>query len=179
MHNKIYLLLVVCILLAWGCGVQKDAALEIGGVKVTQAEFDLAFKDSRYVLMKEGRKAFLESYINKKLLLLEAEAQGLDKEPEFLNQIQIFWETALLKSVLAKKSQELAASVNITEAQVRDYYGQNKEKYFPDKDLDSVRDQIKWFIIQGKQSWVMDAWLKVLRAETRININYGRLGITE
>ena len=179
MKNKIYLLLAVCIVFWVGCSTQKDTVIEIDEIKVTKAEFDQAFAQSRFASMKDGKKAFLESYINKKLLLLKAEKMGLDKDPDFLNQIQMFWETALLQEVLSQKSDELATLVNISEAEVRDYYQRNKDKFFAGKDLDSVRDQIKWFIIQDKQGWVMDAWLKVLKASTHIEVNYGRLGITE
>jgi len=179
MKNKIYLLLAILILWGAGCGIKEEAVIVIDDIKITQAEFEEAFKASRFVSMKEGRKAFLESYIDKKLILKEAEKMGLDKEPAFLSEIQLFWERALLKSVLSKKSDELAALANVSDKEVRAYYQKSRENIFFGKDLEEVREQIKWFIAQEKQSGAMDEWGGLLKKKANIQINYSRLGIRE
>ncbi len=129
--------------------------------------------------MDEGQSAFLDSYIDKKLILKEAEAMGLDKDSAFLSEIQLFWEKALLKSILSLKSEELAALTEVSDREVLTYYKKNRDNIFIGKQLSQVRDQIKWFIIQEKQSGAMNEWGKLLKEKADIKINYSRLGLQE
>ncbi len=177
MKNRIYLLLIVLILSGVSCDVKDKAVITIDDIEVTKTEFEKAFHRSRFASMEEGREAFLDSYIYTKLILKEAENMGLDKDPEFLNEIQSFWEKALLKLVLSKKSDELAALVDISDRQVRGYYQKNKEKLFVGRKLAEVYDQIKWFIIQEEQSSVMEEWAESLKKKAKIKIDHSRLGV--
>jgi len=179
MKNKLYLLLTALLVFTMGCEVRKDAAIIIDDIEITKAEFDEAFEASRFASMKKGKKAFLDSYIEKKLILKEAENMGLDKDPEFLSEIQLFWEKALLKLVLSRKSDELAALVDISDKEVLAYFKKNGAKLFAGKKLAEVSDQIEWFIIQGKQSGAMEEWTELLKGRAKIKVDYGRLGIKE
>ena len=179
MKNRICLLLAVLLLVGVSCDVKSNTAITIDDIKITKTEFEEAFNMSRFAPMENGKKEFLDSYIYTKLILKEAENMGLDKDPEFLSAIQLFWEKALLKLVLSKKSDELADLVGISDGQVEGYYRRNKEKLFADRELVEVYDQIKWFIIQEEQSSVMEEWAKSLKKNSEIKINYSRLGIEE
>ena len=179
MKNGIYLLLIILILSGVSCDVKNETVIAIDDIKITKTEFEEAFNMSRFASMEKGREVFLDSYIDKKLILKEAENMGLDKEPEFLSDIQVFWEKALLKSVLSKKSDELAALVDISDRKVRRYYEKNTEKLFAGRELAEVYEQIKWFIIQEEQSNAMEEWSKSLKKKAKIKVNYSRLGIEE
>lgn len=57
------------------------------------------------------KEEMLNDLIKKKIMLMEAQRQGLDKKPEFLKMVQRFWEQSLLRSLLDKKSKEILSSL--------------------------------------------------------------------
>ena len=61
------------------------------------------------------KEQILDDLIQKKLLLLEAGRQGLDKDPAFMKMIERFWEQSLLRSLLKKKSNEILSSIQAPE----------------------------------------------------------------
>ena len=164
--------------LAMGCGGNNHAALKVGPVEISSAEFEEAFKDSRYVHMGEtGRKIFLEQYIDTKLILMEAERMGLDKDPEFLKDIQHFWEQALLNRVVAEKNKEFAEQVEVGSEEIQKYYQQHKDGDFQGKPLSEVHDQVKWVLLKIKQSQSFSEWTGFLRGKISIKVNKALLGV--
>ena len=81
------ILLIILILSGVSCDVKNETVIAIDDIKITKTEFEEAFNMSRFASMEKGREVFLDSYIDKKLILKEAENMGLDKEPEFLSDI--------------------------------------------------------------------------------------------
>ncbi|MFH1360603.1 MAG: hypothetical protein ABIJ41_06150 [Candidatus Omnitrophota bacterium] len=179
-HKKLLSFVFVLLLLAgFGCAKKEKPAITIDQIQITADEFEDAFHASRFVMLgEEGRKAFLESYISTKLILKEAEKMGLDKDPEFLKDIQFFWETALLKLVMTNESKALASSVQVTDQDIRSYYQAHKDSRFKEKELSAVYDQIKWLLLQDQQGQAMTTWTDSLKNKAHIKIDYGRLGLT-
>lgn len=173
--------LAVMVLLVSSCswfGEKEKPAIEIGKVKISPEEFQREFEWSN--LAKEGKKReFLETFISRKLILLEAEKLGLDKNLEFLHDVQNFWEQALLKSVIAKKIEELTLNIEIGEEEVKSYYQENKAKEFVDKELKQVSEQIKGMLLRDKQKDVMQNWADSLQIDTEVIIDYKLLGLEE
>lgn len=80
----------------------------------------------------ETRKVILEDLITRKALIEEAQKQNLDKQKDFMKEIERYWEQSLLKLLLQKKSQELLHTVRVDEAQVAAEYERRKIKIFAD-----------------------------------------------
>ena len=178
---KKIIVLVSLVLLVSGCvwfEEKEKTAVEIGKVKISPEEFQREFELSNFA--KEGKKRdFLEIFISRKLILLEAEKIGLDKDREFLRDVQDFWEQSLLKLVLAKKIKELSMNVNIGEEEIRSYYMKNKDKEFADKEFEQVYAQIKWILLKDKQKDAIGNWVDSLREDTKVVIDYKLLGLGE
>ncbi len=104
----------IMLLMFVGAGCQAPSAqptevvAQVGPYAIGKDEFDAAFKASSYATQDDAasRQAFLENMINQKLILLEAQAQGLDKDKEFLKMIENFWQQSLLTVALQSKSAE-------------------------------------------------------------------------
>lgn len=171
--------LALLVLLVSGCvwfGEKEKTAVKIGKVKISPEEFQLAFELSNFA--KEGKKReFLEIFISRKLILLEAEKLGLDKDREFLRDVQDFWEQSLLKLVLAKKIKELAMDVGVSEKEVKSYYEGNKEAKFADKEFEQVYEQIKWMLLRDKQQDAIGNWVDSLKNDAEVVIDYKLLGL--
>lgn len=66
------------------------------------------------------KEDILDDLIQKKLLLLEAQRQGLDKDPAFMRMVERFWEQSLLRSLLEKRSKEILSSMSQLTEEERD-----------------------------------------------------------
>lgn len=180
MKKILFLALAVSLLTGVGCTAKEEAVITIDNIQITAEEFDAAFQASRFASMgDEGRIAFLDNYISLKLMLNEAEKMSLDRDSQFLGDIQSFWEKTLLKLVLLKKNEELTSDIAVSDREVRQYYQRHKEGRLAGKTLPETRDQIKWKLLQEKQRQVMVEWADSLRAKANIRINSKRLGVGE
>lgn len=166
------LLLFFCVALIFGCGKQstkEKVAIKIGDIEVTVQEFEEAFKESPYAIQGvAGREAFLDRYITRKLVLSQAEKLGLDKDPEFLKSIQLFWEQSLLKRVFSEKTEDFSVKVRVGDDDIKAYYEKYKEKDFQGKELSEVYSQIKWIVMKQKQADAMEEWIESLKGKEKV-----------
>ncbi len=168
---------LVLILGVLGCRPAEEAVLKINSIGITKQEFEEAFQRSRYVYMGEsGRKQFLDNYINMKLILKEAEEMGLDKEHEFLRDIQFFWEQSLLKEAIAVKTNELTSQVRVSDAEIQKYFEDHRSD-FGEQQLAQVYDQVRWLVLKIKQSGVVSEWTDTLRSQADIKVDWAALGL--
>lgn len=176
--KRLLIVLYAASLCVLGCARSDHAAIKIGPVEVSAQEFEEGFQNSRYAYMDEdGRAKFLEQYIDTKLILLEAERLGLDKDPAFLKDIQWFWEQALLKRVVSEKNKEFVDQAMVSNREIEAYYEQHKDDDFKGKSFEEIQDQIRWIVLKIKQSQAFSAWTKDLKQRTDIQINKAQLGI--
>ena len=103
-----------------GCqpkGPQQAVVARVGSYVITLDEFNEAYKNSAYGREHNifYRSEFLKNMITQKLILLDAERRGFDRDPRFLKMIENFWQQSLLTFTLQeenKKGGNLDAWVN-------------------------------------------------------------------
>ncbi|MBU2044970.1 MAG: hypothetical protein KJ619_07085 [Candidatus Omnitrophica bacterium] len=176
------LIIITLVLLISGCSFAKKdkPAIVIGDIEVTRQEFQDALNSSMFRdAGQEGRQEFLYQFIARRLILKEAERLGLDRDPQFLKDIQLFWEQSLLKLALSQKIKELSVDIQVSDKEIRKYYSSNKETQFLEKELPEVYDQIKWVIINQKQQESITQWSESLKQGVKIDIDYKKLGLKE
>jgi hypothetical protein len=152
--HKIALLIVIGLMLG-GCGPQARApqdpvVLTVGTYQVTQQEFDKGFASSLYAERPDkgqARRDYLENLINQKLIILDAQKKGLDRDPEFLQSIERFWEQSLMTVSVGVKTREIVKSVKINE---------------------DLTPEQQWQARKEMESRLLDEWMKGLRANTDI-----------
>lgn len=177
---RLFFILLMCLVLlsSAGCEKREKPAIRIGSIPVTAAEFDAAYQDGRFQSGRElSREEFLELYINRKLFLKEAEDLGLDKDPIFLQGLQLYWEQALMKSIIARKINESTLTIRVSDNEIADFYERHKDTDFAGKGLDEVRAQIKILLFQVKQKIDLQNWMSNLRENTKIKYDYDLLRI--
>jgi hypothetical protein len=169
---------IIGALVSCGCAKKEKPAIAIGSIAITAEEFEQAYQKVRSSRSGEvSRKEFLDTLVTRKLILQEAEVLGLDKDQQFLESLQLFWEQALLKLVLARKLNELTLVSRVSEKEVSDYFERHKENDFQGKELAEVHDQIKTLIHRIKQQLELQRWTSSLKKRANINIDYGLLQI--
>jgi hypothetical protein len=103
-------LLCLCVVFISSCHHQtsQKVVARVDNYCITQEEFDEAYNNSSHALSTrvQSRQDFLNNMINQKLILLDAQAHGLDKDKEFLKMVEAFWQQSLLTMALKEKSKE-------------------------------------------------------------------------
>jgi len=122
----------------------KDIIVSVNNYRITSSEFESEFKASPYrkTNTPEARREFLNTLIDRKLILQYAQKEGLDKEANFLKAIEKFWEQSLLKIALDKKSKEMEAKLSAS----------------------------GWEAKRNEETKMMNEWMNELRKEARIVI---------
>ena len=124
--------------------------------------------DSEYPLKTEdGRKEYMDRLVEKEILLQEAQRLALDKEEDFMKTIEAYWEQALLKKLLQKKSREIAGGIHIYDNEIEEYYKNSGERL----PLSQVKLDIRRVIRQRKETEVMTTWIEELKKGSYIKIN--------
>jgi hypothetical protein len=165
----------------WGCQNNSASlpAMRINNVPFTLAELEEAYQRSPYFEEKapSARSDFIDHYLSTKLILLAAEEQGLDKDPQFLKGVEFFWQQSLLKMMLKRKTKELSQNQTLTDQEVLAYYQSVKDKYFKDKKIDEVKLTIRAILLRQKQQKAIEAWIEELKQKADIQIDKKQLGL--
>jgi len=146
--------------------------LRINNFPMSKEEFEEYFKQMNAGKKDspENRKKVLETLVNKKIILQEAEKEGLQKSKEFLKTLQDFYEQLLFKMILDKKSKELGSKINVSDEEVKARYQLLKDKGLVLQPLSEVYEKIKWQVFREKQTQALDSWLQDLRKKARIEV---------
>lgn len=171
------LIILVSVLFVLGCSskaqTKKVILAKVNNYEITKEEFEQEFKNSPYgrVDTLESKKEFLQNLINRKLILQDAEAKGLDKEEGFLKMIERFWEQSLLKLALDKKTKEIAGAAFVSDKTVEEAYQNMYKDGKTDKTYDQMYNQIKWEITKLKEAQMLNNWMSGLRNKAEIKVN--------
>ncbi len=152
----------------------KDAVvIKINDYEMTRGEFEQEFKDSSFGRedTPQSRKEFLDNLINRKLILQNAQAKGIDKNKDFLKVIERFWEQSLLKLAVDQESKEIASATTVGDKEIEEAYQQLAKEGKTDKSYEQMYQQVKWQIKKLKGEQKMNVWLSLLRKNADIQIN--------
>ena len=157
----------------------EQIVVEVNNYTLTTEEFNKLFSDANISGdTKKSRKEFLNNLVIRKLILQEAEHEGLNKKKEFLKSIEEFWEESLLRNVIDKKTLEIYSTITVTEEEIQDAFNkwvdQNLENT---KTVDEMRDFIHEQLLRVKQSLAFNAWIQDLKSEAEITIDKKAIGI--
>lgn len=163
-----------------GCAKQKEPEpilAKVNDYEIMLAEFQERFQNSPYAINDtlKSRKDFLEVLINQKLMLQQAQADGLDKNQDFLKSIERFWEQSLLTLVLKRKSNEISGSSIVNNKDIEERYKILEQQGKADKPYDQMYSQIKWELTRVKETDLMNRWLDELHSKSQIVVDYDLL----
>ena len=175
----------------------EGTAALINGEKISQAEIDSMYdklpQEYQQLLTKED---LLDQAISERLLLQEAKINSISvSEEEISNEIEsVIAQSGLSKEEFESKLKEQGATMNdfrkyytnqkiimnllnqtvlnnieVTEAEIADYY----EKGESEAGLDEVHDQIEQIILMQKKQLLVDTYVKQLRSSADVRIFMG------
>lgn len=177
---KKYLVILCATFFLFGCTSKpqsKTMLAKINDYEITKEEFQAALKNSMYGMADtmESRQEFLDNLINQKLILQQAQKQGLDKEANFLKAIERFWEQSLLKVALDKKTKDISSNMRIGDKEIQAAYQKIVQDGKADKPYDQMYNQLKWELTKAKEAEEINKWINELHNKARIKIDYNLL----
>jgi hypothetical protein len=155
----------------------KQALARINNYEISKEEFEQEFKASIFGAKDTpgARREFLNHLINQKLILQDAQENGLDRTRGFLGAIENFWEQTLLRTALEQKIEKLAGSFSVTEQEVRSLYNRRLESGFFNTTYDNAAPMLRREISRNKETQALSAWIDKLHSKAKVEINEGLL----
>jgi len=111
---------------------------EVNGTPITSADF-YKEQESLPPYLKpmtetpEGKKEMLDTMVVRELIMQQATKDGIDKSPQVAARLEDLKKRVIVEAFLKKKVEE---SANISDAELKDYYNKNLDKF-------KTSDQIK------------------------------------
>jgi len=176
MTIKPAIVVLFCLALV-GCGTSvppKQVVVTVNDYVVTIDEFEQGFAQSAYAAgddKAQARREYLDTLINQKLILQDAQKKNLDKDRAFLRSIERFWEQSLLTVAIGVKTKEIGGSFQVPEDQVRKLYDQMVKEGLTAKTYEEMYPQIRWQAARQMEAQMLGSWMDGLRRDARIKIN--------
>lgn len=174
------IVLILCLFI-FGCGrvePSKNIVVQINDYQVTAQEFEEGFAASPFAAQADKVKArqdYLNSIIDQKLILQDAQKNNLDKDEEFLKSIEHFWEQSLLTVALKVKGDQIAGSLNVSDDQIRKLYEEMIKDGVTTKSYEELYVQIKWMAAKQIEQKKFEVWVEEMRKRAHIKVNDGFL----
>lgn len=150
----------------------KKVVAQINKYKMTIEDLKYEFKNAPYdeielLKTENGKKKYLEGIIEKEVLLQEAQRQVIDREKDFMKSIENYWEQALLRILLERKSKEISNLISVYDNEIEEYYKDSGENL----PLSKVKNEIRDIIKEKKQTEAMDNWINELKKRSYIKVD--------
>jgi len=175
--KKLFFIILIPCLIYTGCSSSagegdKRVVAQVNKYKMSIEDLKYELRNVPYdekglLKTNKGRREYMDRLVEKEILLQEAQHLGLDKERDFMKSIENYWEQALLKSLLQRKSKEISGLIHVYENEIEDYYKTSGEEL----PLSKVRPEIRRAIRQKKETKAMDAWIQELKKKSYIKID--------
>ena len=151
-----------------GGGGDERVVAQVNDYKMTVEDLkyelkNVPYDDASLLETEKGRLDYINRLLEKEILLQEAQKKGLDREKEFMRSIENYWEQALLRLLLQKKSNEISGLIHVYDDEIDEYYRETGE--------DLSRSDISRIIRQKKETEAMNVWVQELKKRSRVNIN--------
>jgi len=108
--------------------------------------------------------------ITRNVLLQEAQEQNFDKDKAFMKEIEKYWEQALLKLLIKKKSAELARTIRVTDEEVKAEYDRLAREGGKIATYERIEPEIRNYVLNMKIQGALDAWQVSLRNKANVKI---------
>lgn len=127
----------------WPFSAKKDYVAKVGAEVITKDDFAEAMKrlhmsnrvgkslseDTSFT--RQNYKKFLSEIIELKLLKIEAENMGLDKDPEFVGSMQTYMLNMSLKGL---REEKILKTIQVSDKEIQDYFSEQQKKKKEEKE---------------------------------------------
>jgi hypothetical protein len=148
--------------------------VKINAYTITSEEVDSRLKleaelNSNFYVSEDTRAEFVKNLIQSQLLIQEAKKQKLDQREMFRQTIQRYWESTLIRDLLAEKGAQLRKTTVVTREETEEYFRKNKE-YLPEGTFEELQTELARKIEDQKVSTRLASWIEELKTAAQIEI---------
>lgn len=167
----------MCLLLQ-GCtddsGDIDDYLVRINDYTIGRDEVDGKLKieselDSNFYPSSDSRTEFVKGLIQSQLLIQEAKKEKLDQREMFRQAIQRYWESTLIRDLLAEKGQQLRKTTVVSQEEIENYYRDNKD-LLPEGTPEELRPELVRQLEDKKVNARLAAWIEELQDKADVEI---------
>jgi hypothetical protein len=153
---------------------KEEYLLRVNDFTITSDEIDSNLKheaelNSNFYPSDDTRCEYLKCLVESQLLIQEAKRQQLDQRELFRQTIQRYWESTLIRDLIADKGQQLRKTTIVTEKEIETYYLENKE-FLSDGTLEQLKPELVKKVEDEKVSARLADWIEELKAEAIIEV---------
>jgi len=131
-------LLIFLVMMVWLSGCSQEpaggssssrAVAQVNNYTITVEDFNHevgflrpVFRSISAIPPAELKLSILDEMINRELLLEEAQKINIDKDPQFMRQIESFWRLSLIKQLLKYKMGQIEAGTTVSDEEINAEY---------------------------------------------------------
>jgi hypothetical protein len=177
MRNWLVLITVFLPVLLVSCsgesGKEGDYLVRVNDYRISQGDVDALLKleaelDSNFYVSQDTRGEFIRDLIETQLLIQEAKKLKLDSREQFRQTIQRYWESTLIRDLIAEKSQKIRATTVVSREEIEAYYQEHQASL--GGSLDELAAELASQIEERKVTAAIAAWITELRDQANIEI---------
>lgn len=159
-----------------GLNEEKKLAARINDFQLSQEKFneELALEmeyNSDYKITADAKNQFMDSLIERELLIQEAKKRGLDREDKFKYAIEKYWKATLIKHLMEEKNREILQQCIVSDKEIKARYDMMKEENSSLPPFEQVEKEIAEELLEEKRTGKMEEWTASLRDSADIDIN--------
>nr|MBF0223687.1 SurA N-terminal domain-containing protein [Desulfobulbaceae bacterium] len=128
--------------------------------------------ETDYKLTEKSKREFLNDLIRKELLIQEAKRMDLDREDEFVKTIERYWESTLVRNLIAIRSAEISKKILVSEEEIEGRIQQMRSGRSEEQvEISSMRPEIEREIREAKKSAALQEWIEQLQESAKLEID--------
>lgn len=127
--------------------------------------------DDTYKVTRQAKQEVLEALIRQQILIQEAKRRHLDTREAFIEAIQRYWESTLIRNLLDIKGQEINDRIYVSQQAIEGRYREMKQQRPALPPLKQIAEEIEEDLREEKKTRLLEAWIEDLKKETDIEIN--------
>jgi uncharacterized protein YdiU (UPF0061 family) len=160
---------------------EKDVLATVNDFKMTLGEFQRLLasdmkNDPELKMTDQVKSSYLNDIIQKEILIQEAKRLKLDQREKFIQTIERYWESTLIRDLIEKKGQELAQRAVVTQEEIQQRYNEMKAKDPKIAPLPDMATTIAGRLKEQKKTQMFQQWVEALKQKAKIHIDQKLLG---
>jgi hypothetical protein len=112
-------LVAVAVMPAAGCAKKPDKDRIIARVNDYKVTMDDFKREADLSLPGASREQVMKDLITRELLVQESQKIGIDKNPEFMKEIEDYWKQTLIKQMISRKGNEFLQVVKVSPEEIQ------------------------------------------------------------
>lgn len=173
------LVIIFCSILLLACSHEQNKSdkviLKVNNYELSKDDFQFQLAaeyeyDENFKLTYVTKKEFLNELIMKELLVQEAMRLELDRDKKFIQAIEKYWESALVRNLIDKKYEEFSTKTLVAEEEIDQFIKTNNIHIESEKNA-VQRNEILEEIKGQKVRDAVEAWNIDLRKKAAITVD--------